>query len=91
MMLVLSVLVSTLGFLVLALGMARHRKVFKRPPISLKMERVYLYVGLLILLVPLVLNTVSMSVGSAIVWWCGQLSLSALIIVAIINAKQTKR
>lgn len=91
MILFTSLIISCIGFIVLALGMARHRKTFALPPISAVGEQIYLSAGLLIISLSLLINITQLNTGSAIVWWCGQLSLSALFAVTILTMKRVKR
>ncbi|BDF96496.1 MULTISPECIES: DUF3325 family protein [Pseudoalteromonas] len=91
MILFISLIISLIGFIVLALGMARHRKTFALTPISAIGEQIYLSAGLLIISLSLLINITQLNAGSAIVWWCGQLSLSALAVVTILTRKRGKR
>lgn len=91
MILFISLIISFAGFTVLALGMARHRKTWALTPISSVREQVYLVTGLIIISFSLLINVTQLSTGSAIVWWCGQLSLSALIVVTILAKKRVTR
>jgi hypothetical protein len=87
MMLLLVWFISFLGFSVLSLGMARHRKSLQLSPLTNKQEKYYLWVGLAILKGSLILVFISFSNAEAILIWFGLLSIAVLKVVGYLSFK----
>jgi hypothetical protein len=94
MMFLLVWLVSSSGFCILSLGMARHRASLQLSPLTNKQEKRYLWVGLTILTGSLILTFFVFPKAEAIPIWFGLLSVAALKIVgylSYINLTMNKR
>lgn len=84
-------LTSIVGFSVLSLGMARHRKSLQLPVLSSQQEQKRLRLGLTILTGSLIIAFLGFPKAEAVPIWLGVLSISALKVVAYLSVRLSSK
>ncbi|MGO2012382.1 DUF3325 family protein [Pseudoalteromonas undina] len=78
---------AIIGFSVLSLGMARHRKSLQLAALSTKQEKKRLWLGLIILSCSLIIAFFGFPKAEAVPIWFGILTLSVLKVVIYLSVK----